>query len=252
VLRRQSLTAAVLALGCSLCAASRAQTPDVGSAPPPMPVEDGLRTSLDAQRLAAILATTAAESEHARIAGGIGLLAIGAGLIPVGVIAQSSWNEGVGIALWFSGTTYAATGLATLIFQNSVEALAKSLLSEPQIPEIWLPRAVHALTDAAARAENKRTTNGTIDLATGLAAVAAGSTGMATSSSSSGRGWGAAGVILGATLVGAGLGELLFPSATERALLLFREGGPTPPPATLSFGAAPLPSGGTFFVGGRF
>jgi hypothetical protein len=254
VFRCQSWKAAVFALGWALGAASWAQAPDVGSAPPPppLPFEDGLRVSLDAERLAAILATTASEAERARLAGGIGLLAIGAGLIPVGVIAQSSWNQGVGIALWFTGATYATTGAVTLIFPNNAETLAAGLLSEPQIPEVWLPRAVRALTEAAAKAESRRTVNGTIDLATGLVAVAAGAAGMATSTSSTSQGWGAAGVILGATLVGTGLGELFFPSATERALLLFREGGGTPPPVKLSFGATPLPGGGALAVGGRF
>ena len=240
------------AVACLLAGAARAQTPDVGSAPPAPPLEPRMQAALDAERLAGILATTAADTERSRMAGGIAMLTLGAAAIPVGVVAQSSWNQEVGIALWFNGIVFVATGLTTVLVPNDLELLARTLLAQRQVPELWLPRAERVLAEAAAKAERGRTWNGTFNVALGVVSVGLGAVGMAIGSSSTDRGWGAAGVVFGATLVGTGIGELFFPSAAERALALWREGGAPGPPVQLTFGAAPLPGGAAVAVGGRF
>ena len=252
---QRATRAVVLALGL-LAAAARAQAPppDIGAAPPVPPLEPSVRAALDAERLAAVLATTAADSHRARMATGFSLVTLGAAFIPVGAVAESSWNEGVGIALWSNGIVLLTTGMTLLILPNEIENLAGALLSQRQVPEVWLPRAEQALTAAADKAASARTWSGTVNVALGVTAAGLGAVGMAISTSSTDRGWAASGVVFGAMLIGMGIDELFFPSAAERALALYREGGlpPMPPPPQISFGAAPLPGGGVVAVGGRF
>jgi hypothetical protein len=251
----QRATRALLLAASLVAGAARAQAPppDIGAAPPVPPLEPSVRAALDAERLAAVLATSAADSHRARMAGGFSLLTLGAAFIPVGAVAESSWNEALGIALWSNGIILVTTGMTMLILPNEIENLAGVLLSQRQIPEVWLPRAERALTAAAAKAESTRTWSGTFNVAIGVTAVGLGAVGMAIATNSTDRGWAASSVVFGAMLLGMGIDELFFPSAAERALALYREGGMPPlPPPQLSFGAAPLPGGGLVAVGGRF
>jgi len=244
---------ALIAAACLLAKAAAAQAPDIGAAPPPPPVEPSVRAALDAERMAAILATTAADAHRARMTGGFSLVALGAAFIPVGAVAQSSWNEELGIALWFNGILFVSTGMSMLILPNEMETLASNLLAQRQVAEVWLPRAERALAEAAAKSESARTWSGTFNVAIGAVSVGLGAVGMAIATSSTDRGWAAAGAVFGATLIGMGVGDLFFPSAAERALALYRQGGfPPPPPPPISFGAVPLPGGGAVAVGGRF
>jgi len=251
------MVAAILALGGT----ARAQgVPPPADSATPAPEASAGQTA-DLARLEALLQSHASEARTARLTFGSVAVATGLAAVPVGIVAQTSWNQQYGIGLWVTGALLLGFGTVSLVVETPLEVLDQQFRAAARTlsPADQLAFGVGGLASVASGARTSRLVGAISGLVLagvffGVAIgewVAAGNA--VGSDKNDKQANGATALVLGGLFCGGATAQLVLPSPAETAYAAYLSGqGTQRNGVQLSAGFVPLRGGGMVGVGGAF
>jgi hypothetical protein len=236
-------------------------------APPPAGEEGACQeasppeVARDLARLDALLQSHAAEAHTARLAVGSVFIATGLAAVPLGIVAETSWQQDYGLGLWVSGALLIGFGTAALFLESPLEALDRDFRASATTlsPTARLAFGTRALASVAASARTARVVGAIIDFAAAglLAGIGVGQLVSASNNVGTDRTnlqvGAASSLTLGALVLGAGVVQLVLPSPAETAYATYQSGvGPQTRGVHVSGGVLPVHGGAVLGLGGTF
>jgi hypothetical protein len=250
----------VVAATLALAGAARAQ-----EAAPPASEVTAERVSpevtRDLARLDALIQSHSAEARTTRLALGSVFIATGLAAVPLGIVAETSWQQDYGLGLWVSGALFLGFGATAFLLENPLETLNRDFQASAATlpPAARLAFGTRGLASVAASAQTGRMVGAIIDfVAAGVfVAVGIGELVSATNNVGSNRTnlqvAGASSLVLAALFTGGGAVQLVLPSPAETAYAVYQSGrGPGTAGVRLSGGVVPVHGGAMVGLGGAF
>jgi len=253
------LLAALLAAG--RIAQAQQTTPAVAAGPPGAQEAASHEVLRDLARLEVLLQSHAVEARTARLAVGSIFIATGLAAVPLGIVAEPSWQQDYGLGLWVSGALLLGFGAAALFLENPLEVLDRDFQATATTlpPAARLAFGTRGLASVAASAQTARVVGAIVDFAAAGVRVGLGIGQLVSASNNVGSDrsnlqvGGVSSLTLGALVVGAGVVQLVLPSPAETAYAAYQSGGSPPLQGMrISAGVAPVHGGAVVGLGGRF